>query len=158
MKRNLPWCSHWQTQGDESHPVMRKPAGHHWPVSFCMAVQVWVNVCGFPAGGRTLASKPEGSSSNREVPTLMQPSFPNSPERLFTPLLISEVRKLRPRVEEVTYWRVCELRLEFTPGLSANITSRDSPLTPLLPGHNHSIVSSSSQSPEQHIRREWAPC
>lgn len=41
-------------------------------------------------------------------------------------------------MEEVTSWRVCELRLEFIPGLSGNITSRDSPLLPLLPEHNHS--------------------
>lgn len=50
-------------------------------------------------------------------------------------------------MEEVTSWRVCELKLEFIPGLFGNIRSKDLPLLPLLPEHNHSIVSSSSQSP-----------
>lgn len=64
------------------------------------------------------------------------------------------MRKLKPRVEEVTYWRVYELRLESIPGLSGNIISRDSALLTLLPGHTHSVISSAPQPPVQYIRRE----
>lgn len=39
-EKELGLSSHWQTQGEESHRIMRKPAGRHWAVRLCTAVQL----------------------------------------------------------------------------------------------------------------------